>query len=107
MQGLACAGECHAGDKSDVEAGFQQSPRQWAMIIAGGLEPADDRLIEFCELRNETVVVSALVEDRKAPAPWASWYLQQNLIARLGNIDGYQHTVVGSKIMSGHGRAIS
>lgn len=52
-------------------------------------------------------MVGPLIEDRKAPASRATRYLQQNLIARLGNIDGYQHTVVGSKILSGHGRAIA
>ena len=42
-----------------------------------------------------------------APAPRAAGYVQQNLIAGLRNVDGYENAVIGSKIVFGHGRAIS
>ena len=51
--------------------------------------------------------VSPLVENGETPVPRATGYLQQNLIAGLCNIYGYENAIIGSKLLSGHGWAIS
>ena len=47
-----------------------------------------------------------IVEDLQ-PAPAAmAWIFDQNFIAHLGNVDGYQHGPGGYRICGGHGRSL-
>ena len=61
------------------------------MVVAGRLEPADDRLAEAGQQVDQAIVLGPGVEHRQAPAAGMAWDLDQHLVAGLGDIDRYEN----------------
>jgi len=51
-------------------------------------------------------MLRTIVEDLQPAATFMAWIFDQNFIANLGNIDGYQHRIGGYNICAGHGRSL-
>ena len=107
MQGLAGAGERHGRDQAHGKAGLEQAPGNRAVIVAGGLEPAGHRLAEIRKDRDQTVVLGAGVEDAQPASSAGAGHLDQDLVAGLGDVDGYENAGRRRKLWSGHGRSVS
>lgn len=99
------ARQCQGRDQAQIDARRKQPIRQRAMIVAGGLEPGHDRLFEARQKLDQPIVICARVEDGQPPAPRPTRYLDQDLIAMLGDVDRYQDGAIPHILGQGHGRS--
>ncbi len=108
VEGLARTGERERGDQVDGEAGLEEPPGDRAMVVAGGLEGAGDGLAEAGQQRDEAVVLGARVGHAQAAPARLARDLDQDLVAGLGDVDGYEDAGRGRKLVAGgHGRSVS
>ena len=73
------------------------------MVVAGGLERADDRSAEGPKDGDEPVVLGPGVENRQAPPAMMRRGFDEHLVACLGDIDRYQNGMIGNRLSIGHG----
>ena len=107
VQGLAGAGEPHGRDQAHGKARLEQAPGNRAVIVAGRLEPAGHRLTEIGQERDQAVVLGTGVEDAQPASSAGAGHLDEDLVAGLGHVDGYENAGRRRKLWSGHGRSVS
>lgn len=77
------------------------------MIVAGGLEANNHWSAGSAEQLDKAIALGARIGHRKAAPTIMTRRLDQHLIARLGDVDRYQHRTGSHMLFSGHGRSIS
>ena len=87
------------------QACIKQSIRKRSVIVAGRLEPGDNRTTQVVEQSDEMIVLGPRVGHHQPPAATPPRHLDQDVIAVLGNVDSYQRGIRWRRLSSGHGRA--
>lgn len=65
------------------------------MVVAGGFKASNHRLTEVEQCGDEAIVFRPAVENDEAPPSLLSRKFDQDIVAVLGNIDGYQNGIAG------------
>ncbi|EXL04975.1 hypothetical protein BG36_09575 [Aquamicrobium defluvii] len=68
------------------------------MIVACRFEAADHRSAIRLQKFDQTIMLRTAVENRQPATTFMVWSFDENFIARLGDIDCYQHCIGGCKI---------
>ena len=73
------------------------------MIVTGWFEADDDRLAERTKSLDQAIVFGAIVEDAQSSASHSRSGFDENLVAVLGDIDGYKRRLRRRRLVGGHG----
>ena len=66
-----------------------------------------DRLTEIGQERDQAVVLGTGVEDAQPASSAGAGHLDEDFVAGLGHVDGYENAGRRRKLWSGHGRSVS
>ena len=81
--------------------------RQCPMIVTSGLKAHDNRAGDCSQIISQAVIISFRGHHGHTPPATALGAFNQNLLAVLGHINGYQNGIIGSRITLGHDRSVS
>ncbi len=75
-------------------------------IVPGRLKGADHGAAIRLQNLNQPIMLRTVIEDRQPAPTFTARGLDQDFVASLGNINGYQHRIGGYSIWAGHGRSL-
>ena len=76
------------------------------MIVAGRFECTDDSSIITGKRRDEPIVLSTRVQNGQPTTALIRIDFNKDLVARLGDVDRYEHGIIRDRLSDGHGRSL-
>src|SRR5579875_1268391 len=103
MHGFAGAGHSQRWDKDQIEAFSLEEMRQRAVIVAGGLEGHAHRMLETMQIIGKAAELNGGVQQNQTLTVLQAGGFDEDFMAQLGNIDGYQDRGRLRTLNNGHG----
>jgi hypothetical protein len=103
MQRLTGAGQCQTGNQMQLKSVGKQEMSEATMVIARGLESDVHRPVQRMQVLGETSELAGIVGDDHALARAPAGRFDEDIVAELGNVDGYQYVRLRRTLLHGHG----
>jgi len=107
VQRFACPGQGDRRNQAQLEPGGQQAMRQRAVIVAGCFKADDHGPADGRQIVSQPVIVRLRRHDGHTASAAAFRSFEENFLAVLRHIDGYQDGVGWRRMQLGHDRSAS
>lgn len=103
VQRFSCSGQRQRRYQPNLKT---KAPCDRSVIIARRLNAADHRSAIRLQNFDQPIMIRTIVENLQPAPTFMAWVFDQNFIAKLGKVDGYQHRTGGYDICAGQRRSL-